>query len=126
MARIVVADDDSNVRTLVRIALQRAGHEVREASNGKETVHLIRRDPPDFLIADILMPVKEGIETIIEVRRQFPRVKIIAMSGGGLIDAEEYLDTASEFGADKTIHKPFDQATILKAVDELSSDRRRW
>jgi DNA-binding response OmpR family regulator len=128
MARIVLADDDPNVRALVGIALRRAGHEVEEASDGREAMSLIERDPPDLLITDILMPEKEGIETIVEVRRRFPDVRIVAMSGGGRVEAEHYLDTADGFGADTTIRKPFDQKAMLAIVDDLCrhrSGRRR-
>ena len=102
MARILVIDDELDVRSLVCRILQQVGHEVIEASNGNEGVRLFRENLPDVLITDIIMPEKEGIETIIELRRDFPNVRTIAISGGGkTLDRDACLQMAKGLGANR-------------------------
>lgn len=119
MARILVVDDESSIRGLLKIMLERNGHAVDEAIDGNAAMKKIRTDPPDLIITDLIMPDKEGIETIMELRREFPNMKIIAMSGGGVIDALEYLKMAKSVGAHKTFKKPFQMGEFLQAVREL-------
>ena len=87
MARILVFDDDQEMRDAVRAILEEAGHEVEEAPDGEHGLHLFREQPSDIVITDIRMPAKTGNEAIMELRREFPYVKIIAMSGGGTVGA---------------------------------------
>jgi CheY-like chemotaxis protein len=119
MGRILIVEDDASVRELLREILRRAGHEVVAAVNGKEAISLHRKSPADLIITNILMPEKEGLETIQELRRDDPDVKIIAISGGGQIGPADYLEVARRFGAMRTFSKPFDRKELLKAVDEL-------
>ncbi len=119
MTRVLVVEDDSNLRNIVRCILQKAGYEVIEACNGIEAADKIAEFSIQLVITDILMPDREGIETIVGLRRKYPNVKIIAMSGGGKGGADHYLDMAREFGADQTMHKPFDKADLLDAVEDL-------
>ena len=122
MIRVLVVEDDSNLRAIVRRILQRAGYEVIEACNGLEAVeklHAMSDTSVHLVITDILMPEREGIETIVGLRRQHPEIKIIAMSGGGKGGADHYLEMAREFGADHAMHKPFDKADLLAAVENL-------
>jgi DNA-binding NtrC family response regulator len=119
MGRIMIVEDDRAVRELLREILKRAGHEVVDAGNGKEAMALYRRSPTDLVITNILMPEKEGLETIQELTREDPDVKIIAISGGGQIGPADYLEVARRFGAMRTFSKPFDRKELLKAVDEL-------
>ena len=121
MGRIMIVEDDKAVRELLREILKRAGHEVIAASNGKEAIALYQDDPapPDLVITNILMPEKEGLETIQEMRRDDPDIKIIAISGGGQIGPADYLEIARRFGATRTFSKPFDRKELLAAVDEL-------
>jgi DNA-binding NtrC family response regulator len=119
MGRIIVVEDDKSVRELLREILKRVGHEVVDAGNGKEAIALYKSAPADLVITNILMPEKEGLETIQELRRQDPDVKIIAISGGGQIGPADYLEVARRFGAMRTFSKPFDRKELLKAVDEL-------
>ncbi len=121
MARILVVDDDEQIRFMLRIILEREGYEVTDAPNGKWALALLVDAPADLVIIDIIMPVKEGIQTIIELRRDYPDLKIIAISGGGYVSAQQYLDSAVEFGADCTLAKPIPRADLLKAVRELLS-----
>ena len=99
--------------------LERAGYKVMEASDGKEGVKLYRDKPCDLIITDIIMPEKEGIETIRELKRDFPDIKIIAMSGGGRIGAEDYLHMAKMLGVQRTFAKPIEREEFLGAIREL-------
>ena len=119
MPLILIIDDDDQLRGMLREMLERAGYEVADAPNGKEGIRLYRENPADLVVTDLIMPEKEGIETIIELRREFPDVKIIAMSGGGTIEAEKYLRMAKGLGAVRTLTKPIERKELLEAVREL-------
>ncbi|UCE48272.1 MAG: response regulator [Phycisphaerales bacterium] len=119
MRRILVIEDDVEFRKMLRRMLERAGYEITEAADGKEGMRLFRAAPTDLVITDILMPEQEGIETILELKREFADVKIIAISGGGHIDSKEYLETAEQFGVPRTFSKPFNREEFLAAVKEL-------
>jgi len=99
--------------------LEREGYETITASGGKDGIKIHRENPADLVITDLIMPEKDGIEIIMELRRDFHDVKIIAMSAGGKIDSETYLQIAKTVGAIKTIAKPFDLREFLKTVQEL-------
>jgi len=119
MGRILIVEDDKAVRELLREILRRAGHEVVDVENGKEALAAYKDSPVDLVITNILMPEKEGLETIQELRRDDPDIKIIAISGGGQIGPADYLEVARRFGAMRTFSKPFDRKELLAAVDEL-------
>ncbi len=119
MGHILVVEDDKAVRDLLREILERAGHNVMDASNGREAITMYKATPADLIITNILMPEKEGLETIQELRRDKPDIKIIAISGGGQIGPADYLEVAKRFGAKKTFSKPFNRKDLLQAVDEL-------
>jgi YesN/AraC family two-component response regulator len=120
MARILIIDDDNQFRVMLRIMLENAGYkDIEEAENGYIGMKLIRKNPFDLVITDIVMPDKEGIETIMELRRDFPAIKIIAMSGGGEIGPETYLEMAGHLGAGRTLEKPFQQPELVDAVRGL-------
>ncbi len=99
--------------------LKRAGHEVVEAPDGIEGIRLYREKQPHLVITDIVMPKKEGLETILDLRREDPQVKIIAISGGGRIGPESYLDIAEGFGANHILTKPFSNKELLEAIHDL-------
>ena len=119
MARILIIDDDVQILDMLRQTLECEGYEVVDASNGKEGIRLYRENPADLIITDIFMPEKEGIEMIIELKRDFPDVKIIAISGGGRISPEEYLCMAKKLGARYTFSKPVEREKLLAAVRKL-------
>ena len=119
MARILIIDDDPQILNMLRQTLEREGYEVIDASDGKEGLKLYQENPTDLIITDLIMPEKEGIETIMELRRDFPDVKIIAITGGGRIDPKQYLSMAKSFGAQYTFTKPVERKKLLKAVKEL-------
>ena len=119
MKRILIIDDDDEIRLILRQLLEQAGYKVEEASDGKEGISLHRQKTADLIITDMIMPKKEGMETIMELRTDFPHVKIIAMSGGGRIGPENYLQMAEAFGALNIFKKPFNLEDMLGAVREL-------
>jgi len=119
MARILVIDDDSSLRTLLKRFLEKAGYEVMEASNGSIALEMQRKTPADLIITDIFMPEKEGTEFIMDMSVEFPNVKVIAMSGGGNVANVDFLNLAKNLGALQTFQKPFNQKEILAAVKEL-------
>jgi len=119
MARILVIDDDVLVLDMLYESLTREGYDVLRASNGEEGLRLYRKEPVDLIITDLFMPEKEGIETIIELRQDFPDVKIIAISGGGRIGTKDYLQMAKIFGVQRTFAKPVAREQLLDAIRVL-------
>jgi CheY-like chemotaxis protein len=119
MAKILLVDDEKQLRSMLRIALESAGHEVEEAVDGKEAIESYRNHPADLLLTDIVMPGQEGIETIMQFREKYPELKIIAMSGGGQNSGQSYLDWAKKLGANRTLAKPFSIEGFLGAVQEV-------
>ncbi|GIX49050.1 MAG: transcriptional regulator [Candidatus Tectimicrobiota bacterium] len=119
MTRILVIDDEDQMRGMLRQALERAGYEVEEARNGREGLWRYRQAPVPLIITDILMPEKEGLEIIRALRREYPDVKIIAISGGGRTGNLNFLDIAAKLGAHRTLQKPFGLRELLQAVREL-------
>jgi DNA-binding response OmpR family regulator len=119
MARILAIDDDFKIRELLKECLERADYEVLVASDGKSALKLHAADPVDLIITDILMPEMDGLQTIMELRRRFPAVKVIAVSGGGRIGANEYLKIAKSMGVARTFSKPFELRELLTAVREI-------
>jgi len=116
MKRILVIDDDEQVRALVVEILGRAGYEVVEAENGAHGLKIYRERPTDLVLTDLIMPEKEGMETIVALRKEFPGVRIVAMSGGGRNCAGDYLSVAAKLGAARTLAKPFSRQDVLDAV----------
>lgn len=116
MPQIIVVDDNEAMRNFLREALTDAGHEVRCACDGKEALRFYLEQTPDIVITDLIMPTQEGLETIIQMRRLNPAVKIIAISGGGHIPAKDYLTLAEKCGASHTMTKPFTPPEILAAI----------
>ena len=119
MKKILIIDDESYILLMLKKMLERAGYEVDLASNGREGMDLFNKETADLVITDIIMPDKEGLELIIEMKRQRPNLKIIAMSGGGRISPDSYLECATHFGAEKVFQKPFRQKELVSAVREL-------
>ncbi len=116
---ILVIDDDETIRELLRAILEHEGYRVLEAPDGDEGIKQFIETPTDLVITDLIMPGKEGIETIRDLRRKFPGVKIIAISGGGRIGPDSYLKMAKGVGALRTLSKPFDKTILLKTVKEV-------
>ena len=119
MARILIIDDEDQSRDMLSQVLSRAGYDVSTACDGNEGIELFRAVVADLIITDILMPGKEGLETIMELRRDFPEVKIVAMSGGGRTGNLNFLDIAERLGAQRTLQKPFHLQEVLQVVQEV-------
>ncbi len=119
MPKILVIDDDDQVRDMLHQLLEMEGYEVMEAANGKQAIEIRRREAVDIIITDLIMPEKEGIETIRELKELFPDIKIIAMSGGGVVGPEAYLKIAKGLGAQKAYVKPIEREKLLRGVREL-------
>ena len=119
MARILIIDDEALIRDLLKKILEREGYEIVTAAGGEEGIKIHRENPAELIITDLIMPEKERLETIMELRRDFKDVKIIAMSGGGRVDPETYLQMAKTLGAVKTLAKPFDRKELLESIEEL-------
>ncbi len=96
--------------------LEKEGYEVEEAPDGDMGIQLLHDHPADLLITDLFMPKKEGVETMLEVRKYFPQVKVIAMSGGGRTGKLDFLPMTESFGALRTLAKPFERRELLAAV----------
>ena len=120
MPHILLIDDDAPFRNMLRLTLEELGHDVTEAHDGKEGLAAHQLNPVDLVITDLVMPGMEGIETIIELKRCSPALKIIAMSGGGRINAAtDYLPTARLLGANRTLAKPFTPQELSAAIAEV-------
>jgi CheY-like chemotaxis protein len=119
MARILLIEDEQPVRDLIHLVLERVGHEVVDAPDGSVGAALFHARPPDLIITDILMPVKEGLAVIREVKRDHPSTPILAMSGGSSRTDYDPLPVAEMLGADRTMSKPLDLPALLQAVEEL-------
>jgi DNA-binding NtrC family response regulator len=107
MARILIIDDEDYVRMTLSQALEDEGHTVLVATNGNDGLARYAEAKPDLVITDLLMPEKEGLETIVELRKVDPGVKIIVISGGGRINNVDFLEVAKKFGATAALKKPF-------------------
>ena len=119
MAKILIIEDELQIRIILEKILKLAGHEVILASNGAEGVSRFRAAPTDLVLTDIFMPDQEGVETISQLRREFPDIKIIAMSGHD----GPMLAVAKHLGVSAILQKPFSSEELLKAVSRsLSPD----
>ncbi len=122
MASILIIDDDEQVCGVLREAFEVAGFEVAIAHDGEEGTTSYRASPTDLVILDILMPEKEGLETILELRRDFPSIKIIAISGGSERAHVNLLDLAKRLGALHTVKKPFQLQELVNLATSMLTD----
>jgi len=119
MANILVVDDEKDILEVLKDILVEAGHRVAVSTNGKHAVELAENEPFDLLLTDLIMPDKEGISIIREIRKTDSSIAIIAMSGGGYAEPAFYLETAEGFGADITLTKPFTRVKLLNTIDQI-------
>lgn len=117
MRRILIIDDDKFVRTSIRAVLEGAEYEVAEAGDADAGIDLQHRTPFDVVIVDLVMPNKEGLETIRELKRDYPNLPIVAISGGGSIVRKNFVQAAELFGATATLEKPFGGDDLLSTLD---------
>jgi CheY-like chemotaxis protein len=124
MALVLVIDDTPQVRRLLRLTLELAGHRVREAAGGKEGLRLLGREPADLVFCDVFMPGMDGLETMRELRRGHPGVPVVAMSGGSEIAFDAH-PVAVALGAAVVLRKPFGRAEALAAAEEALAGGRQ-
>jgi DNA-binding NtrC family response regulator len=121
MAHILVIEDDQQMREMLRQMLQRAGHTTVGAGDGQEGMQIVREQIIDLIITDIIMPDQEGLETITQVRREHPNIPVIAISGGGRVEPDNYLRSAKLLGAAYAFAKPLNREEIISVVTELTA-----
>ena len=119
MARILIIDDNPQLREMLKLMLSHAGHEIEEAGDGEAGEAIYREKPADLVIMDILMPQKGGLETIVALKKEFPSVKVIGISGGFQKKTDENHSLAELLGVERTLSKPFSTEELLKMVNEL-------
>jgi DNA-binding response OmpR family regulator len=121
MARILLIDDDDLLRGVLAKSLAHAGHEILQASDGKMGVDISRVTSVDLVITDLVMPVQEGVETIVVLRREQPKLPVIAMSGGAT-NSKVYLDIAGKIGARRVLSKPFTPRELVETIEEVLAE----
>jgi DNA-binding response OmpR family regulator len=124
MARILVIEDEELARWTIRDILEAEGYQVAEAADGEEGLALQKARPADLVVTDIIMPNKDGVATIIEMRKAFPTLPIIAVSGGGRTKNLDFLRFAEEFGANRVLVKPFPAEALVAAIRTCLAGRR--
>ena len=123
MALVLIVDDDPQMLRLLSDVVELDGHDVLMAQDGALAIEYFQHQAPELMITDILMPNKEGLELISEVREQHPDTKIIAYSGGGSADPESYLEFASGMGADRVFSKPMPLGELRSEIKSLLAER---
>lgn len=118
MESILIVDDESGIRIVMRAILEKEGYSVLEASDGNEAIIQFGKHRPDLVVTDLLMPGKDGIEILFELRQINRKAKIIALSGGGRIRPENYLNYAMKLGAIAAIEKPFTSEEFLMVINQ--------
>jgi DNA-binding response OmpR family regulator len=131
VTRVIIIDDEEDIRVVLKEVFLRAGYDVDVACDAEEGLSLMRERRADLAIVDVIMPGKDGVEAAYEIRMEFPNTKIIVISGGGnvapleyepaTIKTSAYLASATAIGADLTMTKPFDRQELLKAARELTA-----
>ena len=119
MKRILIIDDDDQFRQMLHAMIEKEGYEVKDAPDGDVGMSLQEEKPFDLIITDIIMPNKEGIAVITDLKGLYPDSKIIAISGGGRIVPNDYLGIAEKLGADRTLSKPFERKKLIDTIKEL-------
>ena len=119
MKKILIIDDDADILKVTQRLLHRGGFEVDIAQDGEEGLSLFNQKKFDCVITDMIMPKKEGVEVIVEIKKKDPKVKIIALTGGGHISSDFYIKAAKQFHVDLALSKPFDPKELLAKVKEI-------
>ncbi len=119
MAKILVIEDNDSFRTVLVRMLEKAGYDVRQAGDGNQALEVCAQFGPDLVLTDIIMPDKEGLETIQELLEICPTLKIIAMSGGGKFGPDSYLPLAQKLGAKAALQKPFMREELIDTITRV-------
>ena len=125
MAKILIVDDEANVRLALVQTLRNQRHEVIDAADGNQALTILAERQIDLVVIDIVMPNREGLETIQEIRMNWPDVKIIAISGGGRMRNSQFLEIAGKLGAHLMLKKPFSMAELKNGVSDVL-DQELW
>ncbi len=121
MKKILIIDDEPPIPKMLKKLLEKNSYQVLEASDGKQGIESYKEHDPDLIITDLIMPEKEGLETIGQLKKLNPNVKIVAISGGGVNDPKMYLHLAENLGAIKAFSKPIDNEILISAIKEILS-----
>lgn len=116
---ILLVDDDPGTLVMCRDALEGTEHSTASAANGHEAIRLIERQSFDAVVLDVIMPVKEGIETLMEIGERWPELKVIVMSGASGSMSLDMLEVAMKLGATAALHKPFNGPQLIEAINNL-------
>ena len=119
MQKILIVDDEELIREGLKQLLEMNGYQVSLAIDGRDAIFQMASNIPELVITDIIMPETDGIELILEIKKENPQVKIIAISGGGRINAEDHLEIARQFGVHATLMKPFSTTELLETIDKV-------
>src|ERR1700679_914384 len=117
IAKVLVVDDDDAVRELIKALLEQSGYDVRDAVDGEAALAALKADPADIVLLDILMPRKEGLETLIELKKRLPNLTDFTMSASGARKGHDFLSIAAKFGADGVLQKPFSPDELLALLN---------
>lgn len=117
--QILVVDDDPLILQTLKLYLEMAGHAVSVATNGADAISHLRGTTPDVIILDIFMPDMDGFETLLHIRREDRRSKVLVISGGGSSVHCDFLSIATKLGADLVLRKPFTRAQFIECVEGL-------
>jgi len=131
MTRVIIIDDEEDIRIVLKEVFIRAGFEAEVASNASDGLDLLREHGADLVVTDVIMPGRNGVDTVYDIRMEFPKTKVIVISGGGNVTPSDYepasikttayLASAEAVGADLTLTKPFDREDLIKAARELTA-----
>lgn len=119
MSHILVVDDEPQVRAMLGMFLRRNGFEVTEAEDGEQALRIAASSSIDLIVLDLIMPGKEGLETLMALRREEKSPKVIVVSGGAKTVDTDFLPVAKKLGADATLKKPFRNEDLLEAIQKL-------
>jgi len=119
---VLIADDDKLILSTFRYALAQHGYKILLAEDGAAAIAYLEQVPVDIVFLDILMPGKDGLETLLEIKRRFPTVPVHVMSGGGTRGKQDFLSLAAKFGATSTMHKPVKTADLVKIIEAVPQD----
>ncbi|MEZ5669002.1 MAG: response regulator [Alphaproteobacteria bacterium] len=126
MAEIVVADDNEGIRNMLAALLGQEGHNVRLAADGRQALQLMRQAPADIVVTDVFMPEQDGLETVMALRKAFPKTAIVVMSGGSRVGyGSDFLDLASQLGARAVLAKPFEPDELIAIIADCVADSKR-
>ena len=117
MKKVLIVDDEALIREGLELALRNEGYGVEVAGNGEEALQVLEHFRPDVIVTDIIMPEKDGIELVLNIRKIDKSIRIIAISGGGRISANDHLKMASQLGANSILAKPFSISDLIAEIE---------